>query len=374
MADGEVGYVNTFAVKRTSVPQADTAALAAPCTGAMAGTPAGSGAAAVRGWDERGASAGGSGVGAGGAAGVGDGSHGRANVCVRWARQLKLSWRLVRESPWYHQLFVAIVVAQILVHVVGQSILLAQNWGVASRVVTPGQRQELWFFAVIVISAAFAGYYGIHAMLSVNSFELGTFFATSLLLVIRTVAGIVNAASEEECSAANRGICFGFVGAVLVLNGLSMVMCVVMYRDLKWKRYKAIGAARSTRAMYQVYEAFVAVKKLDLQFSVILLVTGLVFFTDITSATVRWTLALNVVLFAIEGVWDYAADRATKTEHVVWMQVRVEGGGGGWAGAGAFVRLPVGLRRLHWAGSSASGQQVLITASRHAPAQPISAR
>jgi hypothetical protein len=38
-----------------------------------------------------------------------------------------------------------------------------------------------------------------------------------------------------------------------------------MFRDLKWKRYKAVGAEVDTRHMYLRYELFLAVKQVDLQ-------------------------------------------------------------------------------------------------------------
>ena len=74
-------------------------------------------------------------------------------------------------------------------------------------------------------------------------------------------------------------------------------LCVVcaIGQDLKWKKYKAIGADPGTRKLYLRYELFSALRKVDLQFSTILLVTGVVFFLD--STDVAAGLVPNILLF-----------------------------------------------------------------------------
>jgi hypothetical protein len=90
------------------------------------------------------------------------------------------------------------------------------------------------------------------------------------------------------------------------------VLACIMYNDLRWIKYKSIGTDEMTRSIYSQYETFNAVRKLDIQFSFVVVVTGLVFLSD-TSSEVAAGLAPNLLLLPIEYAWHWAGTRAMKT-------------------------------------------------------------
>lgn len=88
--------------------------------------------------------------------------------------------------------------------------------------------------------------------------------------------------------------------------------------SLLWRKYKAVGAEVETRSMYRLYEIYSSVAKVDLQFSTMTLITGLVFFTFDDRIANNAT-ALNVVLFVIEIVWEWVGSRAVHKESAMAM-------------------------------------------------------
>ena len=68
---------------------------------------------------------------------------------------------------------------------------------------------------------------------------------------------------------------------------------------------------------YKVYELFVAVRKLDLQFSTIMLLTGFIFFQFTTEE--RAFLIPNVIVFCIEVAWERYAACGDGDGSVVWV-------------------------------------------------------
>ena len=72
--------------------------------------------------------------------------------------------------------------------------------------------------------------------------------------------------------------------------------------------------------MYRSFELFSAVRKVDLQFSLITLYTGLVYTGgSISLLTVQITLAANVTLILIEIAWEWLGDASIKTENYKYM-------------------------------------------------------
>lgn len=176
-------------------------------------------------------------------------------------------------------------------------------------------RNSIWFFGIICVSAWCICYYGMHAIFSVNAFELLAFFLTSLALIIRLSVEFVN--TEEECSGSSKNMCLIFFTVSLGLCIANLILTCWMYTDLTWKRYKAIGADVNTRSVYRNYELFIAVKKLDLQFAFITLFTGIVFFSSLETQTVQIAMGINVVMFIIELVWERLGDYAITQENVM---------------------------------------------------------
>lgn len=83
-----------------------------------------------------------------------------------------------------------------------------------------------------------------------------------------------------------------------------------MFTDLRWTKYKAIGTDRELRSMYIRFEFFSAVKKLDVQFSLVVLVTGLVFFHR-TELEMIFAI-INGLLIFVEIAWEISGNRAIK--------------------------------------------------------------
>ena len=87
-------------------------------------------------------------------------------------------------------------------------------------------------------------------------------------------------------------------------------LSLLMFTDLRWIKYKALGTDRELRAMYVRFEFFSAVKKLDVQFSLVVLATGLVFFHRTELETVF--AIINGFLIFVEIAWEISGNRAVK--------------------------------------------------------------
>jgi hypothetical protein len=214
-------------------------------------------------------------------------------------------WTLLKNSPRHHQFFFATVLVQCLCVVLERCLLILNTK--AENV-----RQDVWFFLVIMISVGFVGYFAVHSVLQTNAFETAAFFFASLLLITRLAVEYAN--NSDECANQSRVLCGVFLGVNLVFIIAAMAFTQIMYKDLEWKRYKAIGAEVSTRRMYKLFELFSALRKLDLQFSLIALITGLTFFVQGSTVTSTIALSVNCVLFIIELAWERLGDSGIKGE------------------------------------------------------------
>ena len=221
---------------------------------------------------------------------------------------------LLRAAPCHHQLFVATVVAQCV------CVLLERAWLFASSDLSPeGVRQACYFLLVIALSALFVVYFAVHSVLQANAFETAAFFVASLLLLVRLAVEYFN--RSDECASNNgQTVCAVFLAASIIFVVAAMCFTSFIFRDLQWKRYKAIGAEVSTRRMYMLYELFSAVRKLDLQFSLITLVTGLVFLDVRSNEAAIGAIVANVLLFVVELAWERLGDLGIKGEspHHLW--------------------------------------------------------
>ncbi|CAE7890422.1 unnamed protein product, partial [Symbiodinium sp. KB8] len=97
----------------------------------------------------------------------------------------------------------------------------------------------------------------------------------------------------------------------LLLNIVEWALAAAMVDDLRWTKYKAIGSDVKVRSLYRHYELYSAVRKMDLQFSSILVITALVFFSSSTADITRG-LPPTVLLLFVEVLWDRAGVRAVK--------------------------------------------------------------
>jgi hypothetical protein len=142
-----------------------------------------------------------------------------------------------------------------------------------------------------------------------QEFELLAFMITSGALVFRV--GFEFYSRWHRCKKII-GVCGTMVGVNISFNVVYWYMYIRMSQDLRWTKYKAIGADPVTRRVYRRYELFSAMRKLGVQFSLQVLVTGFVFFTE--SPDYFAGLLPSIVLFILEIVWERLGVTGIKEE------------------------------------------------------------
>ena len=182
------------------------------------------------------------------------------------------------------------------------------------------QLDELWMFLLMVATTMFMVWFSVESVLKANAFEVGAFFGTSFFLFVRVTADYACFMSNnrEDSSVLECGTP-GLYGAAphimfsvsLLLNIVEWALAAAMVDDLRWTKYKAIGSDVKVRSLYRHYELYSAVRKMDLQFSSILVITALVFFSSSTADITRG-LPPTVLLLFVEVLWDRAGVRAVK--------------------------------------------------------------
>ena len=226
----------------------------------------------------------------------------------------RLRWyaQLLRESPRRHQAFAALVVLQLLMLLVERAYLFSASLATTTRL--GEDRENLWFMLIIVVSAGFVCYFALHSMVETNGYELLMYAVSSLLLVARIGVEFGNRA--DECGEGRETVCGAFLALALACMTAALVLSWGMREDLQWKRYKALGAQVATNAIYRTYELFTALRALDVQFSLLMLITGFVFVAGETAAGPRAGAATGVLvaLVLVEGAWDALAARGVDRE------------------------------------------------------------
>lgn len=219
---------------------------------------------------------------------------------------------LLREAPRRHQAFAALVVLQLLLLCVERAYLFSASLATTKRL--GEDRENLWFLLIIVVSAGFVGYFALHSMVETNGYELLMYAVSSLLLVARIGVEFGNRA--DECGEGRDAVCGAFLALALACMTAALVLSWGMREDLQWKRYKALGAQVATNEIYRLYELFTALRALDVQFSLLMLITGFVFVAGEAAAGPRADAAtgLLVALVLAEGAWDVLGARGVDKE------------------------------------------------------------
>lgn len=163
-------------------------------------------------------------------------------------------------------------------------------------------------------------------------YEIGAFLVTSLMMLIRVTVEYFS--DSAEC-VDNSHLCLGLFIFAIMFNFVHWAMCCKITIDLQWKRYKVgyaqpqfvlefttvqvVGADPDLRDMYKRYEFFSAVRTVDVQFSLIMLVTGscctlflrftnfvpgLIFFLSNSSMIAKISLIPNVLMLVVEYGWE----------------------------------------------------------------------
>lgn len=226
--------------------------------------------------------------------------------------RLRAYYGLLRSSPPRHQAFAALIAAQMLLLIAERVFLFSDSF--AALATLDARREAVWFLLIIILSAGFVGYFALHAVVETNGFELAAYAVSSLLLLVRV--GVEFANRADECGGGRGALCGVFFGLALLCILGALGLAWGMREDLRWRRSKALGLNVETNRIYRFYELFSALRKLDIQFSLITLLTGFVFFVGAPNAGPHADLAIGllVALVAVEAAWDYLGARGVKRE------------------------------------------------------------
>ena len=206
-------------------------------------------------------------------------------------------------------------------------------------------RGSIYFFGLILISVFFVAYYAIHAIITVNVMELivfrvltvrrgsgpnnlsrshNSFFLPApvrqVWLCIRVIIGF--AQSSDDCRVGEaHSMCLGFMIVEVCFNIFTTLLSISALDDLKWRRYKAVGPEVKVRAVYMRYELFSVFRKIDLQFSIVTLYTGVLYTATnlATNRTAQFAFGANIALIFIEIAWDYFAKAAVRLADPYYM-------------------------------------------------------
>jgi len=199
----------------------------------------------------------------------------------------------------------------------------------AGKDATDVQLDEVWMLTMMFATAVFMAWFGIESIVKANAFEIGAYVGTSAFLMIRQLSDYVcyldnSSTSSETLNCGSPGLSIAVVhilfATTTLLNVVELGLCVIMVPDLRWTKYKAIGSDNTVRGLYKRYELFSSVRKMDLQFSVLLVISGLVFFSHKTQDQ-ETGLAPTALLAVTELVWDRVGVHAIKKgdEWAVYM-------------------------------------------------------
>ncbi|KAA0162250.1 hypothetical protein FNF31_03292 [Cafeteria roenbergensis] len=182
--------------------------------------------------------------------------------------------RVIYHSPRPHKAFIATVTLQSVWLVVSRIILIVQ---VSMDPLRSVDELQWWYLALMVLTGWFVQSFAFEAVANANACELGAFVVVSIFLVIRDALGAFS--SNADCESLSlQSECVAFLAVTCAFKRVYWALSLLMFTDLRWIKYKALGTDRELRAMHVRFEFFSAVKKLDVQFSLVVLATGLVFF------------------------------------------------------------------------------------------------
>jgi len=152
--------------------------------------------------------------------------------------------------------------------------------------------------------------------MNTNYFEMLAYMASSLILLLRLASEALNSANECTIEKGTAAGCFVFFSLQIVCIGSGLILSHSMATDLKWKRYYFLGTLVSTQQIYRTYELFIAVLRLDIQCSIIILLTGLVYFSSPNAGPYGGgALAATVIMGFLEFIWERLASLAVRGEN-----------------------------------------------------------
>jgi hypothetical protein len=224
---------------------------------------------------------------------------------------------ITRGSPLRYQAFSLLVLIQFLLMLMERSLILGfevsgRNEPSKERNEPKLLRESLWFFASIMVSAFFVCYFAMAAVMNTNYFEMWACRLSSVLLLVRLAVEVSD--RGDECGSVEP-VCYTFLGLQGLCLALALFLSISMASDIKWKRYYFLGTLVSTQRIYRAYELFMAVRLVDLQCSIIMVLTGLIYFTSPNAGPAGLTaIGVTVVIGFLEVAWERASERAVRLE------------------------------------------------------------
>eukprot|EP00004_Rigifila_ramosa_P014361 TRINITY_DN3265_c0_g2_i1.p1 TRINITY_DN3265_c0_g2~~TRINITY_DN3265_c0_g2_i1.p1 ORF type:complete len:314 (+),score=80.57 TRINITY_DN3265_c0_g2_i1:92-1033(+) len=151
-------------------------------------------------------------------------------------------------------------------------------------------------------------YFGFSGIFNENMFEIFAFLATTIIIMLYGFMSIAGTATWYTQA---------ILAIVIVWNVAYAFLCWKIYHEIGWYIYKRIGAHAHLRSMFQMTQVYVTMGKLDLMFSLILVILAGVYYLDPGNYEFYVTLFAFVLTFA----WAALGFTAVTTENEVYINV-----------------------------------------------------
>ena len=223
-----------------------------------------------------------------------------------WTRKMTMYCTAFHTLPHHHRLLVVLVVLQLVITTVERSVLL---W------LDSGSTDAEYVFVALLPMALLAAYYGVHGVLTASYFELVAYRGAALVFVLRIALDAVHGVACSSAVGFPLCISFAAVSGVLFIITLALTLCGI--EELRWRRFKGVGASPEVQDIYATYEWFSAARKADFALAAVSLLTDVVFSVaglSVSAArqTAQLTLSLDIAGFVVELAWLKVGNAAVK--------------------------------------------------------------
>jgi len=121
----------------------------------------------------------------------------------------------------------------------------------------------LRYGALLLVMTVFLFYFGFHAVKNENKFELWGFVAVSIIIFAYSLYRFLNPATDRTYV-----LWAGFI-VTTVLEPTNLVLAIFVYKSFGWRAFRKLGTDKDLLTMYQSYQIFSSLLKLDLFLGVI---------------------------------------------------------------------------------------------------------
>eukprot|EP00698_Gefionella_okellyi_P022944 TRINITY_DN7704_c0_g1_i1.p1 TRINITY_DN7704_c0_g1~~TRINITY_DN7704_c0_g1_i1.p1 ORF type:complete len:328 (+),score=62.55 TRINITY_DN7704_c0_g1_i1:28-1011(+) len=169
---------------------------------------------------------------------------------------------------------------------------------------------------VLIVSAIFLLYFAYDGVINENKYEVAAFLAVTYLLATRIGWMFITGRWIDSTRNLPLYIALNYAAlAMFVLNVLfavpNTIYTVRAWKSFGWKMYRNVGTDRELKEKFRVYQIFLSLLKVDLQFNISLVVLGGFFiFQNVANADL-W---VNIVMVIVTIVWTFLANYAIRQE------------------------------------------------------------